>query len=73
MIFMCPIYLLVYRKFRDPIFQKNLQAREKAAEYFQVFMQHLEYLEDIVIDADYERENSVLKKKNQNGPRQSRK
>lgn len=60
MIALCPIYYITYKKFRKPIYEKNLIMREKAAEYFQDYSNHLEYLEDIVIEADYERENDLL-------------
>jgi len=63
MMLLCPIYFLVYKKFRDPIFSKNLVAKEKSAEFFQDYTYQLEYLEDIIIESEFERENRLLKKK----------
>lgn len=58
-----PIYYITYKKFKNPIFEKNLVAKEKSAEFFQNYSYHLEYLEDIIIEADFERENDLLRKK----------
>lgn len=63
MVIVSPIYYFVYTKFKQPIFDKNLIAKEKSDEFFQAYTYQLEYLEDIVIESDFEKENKLLRDK----------
>lgn len=60
MFMLCPMYFFLYKKFRNSIYQKNLVVKEREAELFQGIANQLEYMEDILIEADFEREESIL-------------
>lgn len=60
MAILCPIYFFIYRKFRKPIFEKSLEMREKSSEFFQDYTQQLDYMEDIVIEANFPKEEALL-------------
>lgn len=59
-VFLCPIYYLLYKKFRKEIFKRNLAAKEKETEFFRYFSEQLEFLEDILISADFDEEDNIL-------------
>lgn len=58
-----PIYWWVYIHFKTPIFHDSMLAREKSAELYQAMNEELEYMEDIIIEANYDMQDSVLKNK----------
>lgn len=63
MLLLTPVYFVLYKKFKNPIFKKNLLMKEKTAEFFQDYTYQLEYMEDIVIDANFKREENLLNNK----------
>lgn len=60
MFFLCPIYFFVYKIFRKLIFEKNLEAREKSAEFFKNYTYQLDCMEDLIIESEFDRDDSLL-------------
>lgn len=58
-----PIYYVVYKHFKSPIFQESLKVREDNARFFQTYNEQLEYMEDIVIESNYPVQNEILQNK----------
>ena len=60
MFLLCPIYFLVNKAFQKPIFQKTLEARESSANFFQQYIHQLNCMDDLVMEAEFERDDSQL-------------
>lgn len=60
MLTLCPIYYSTYKKFGKPIYDKNFVAREKYAEYFQELSNYIDDLENIIVEADFDKDNHIL-------------
>lgn len=58
-----PTYWWVYTHFKAPIFQNSLAVREKTADLYQTMNEQLEYMEDIIIESNYEAQDKLLENK----------
>lgn len=57
----CPLYYYLYKRFKAPIFQKSLKAKEQMSVFFQSYNDQLEYMEEIVTEANYSVQDNNLK------------
>ncbi len=58
-----PLYFTVYKKMKKSLFDKNMIAREKSNTLFQDYTYQLEYLEESVINANFENDDRILEQK----------
>jgi len=63
MILLFPIYYYMYIKFKDPIFKKSLELKEKSAKFFQDYTYQLDDNEDIIIESSLDKEEEVIQEK----------
>lgn len=58
-----PLYYLIYKYFKKPIFTESLILREETAEFFHTFNNQFEYMEDIVIESNYDIQDNIVRNK----------
>lgn len=58
-----PIYFMVYKKMKKTLFDKNMIAREKSNTLFQDYTYQLEYMEESIINANFENDDRILDEK----------
>ena len=61
MMFLCPIYFIIYRMFKKPIFDRSLEAREKSAEFFNEYTHHLGIMENSIIKSEFDKDDVQIK------------
>lgn len=57
----CPLYYYLYKRFKAPIFKKSLKAKEQMSYFYQSYNDQLEYMEEIVTEANYSVQDNNLK------------
>ncbi len=63
MLLFLPMYFIVYKRMKNLLFDKNLTAREKSNDLFQDYTYQLEYLEESIINVNFENDDKILDQK----------